>query len=236
MNKIHQLLTLPSHKKEIGQLVVDKLSGRLATCVVLNTFDMHEWDFYHMYILSDEAIVKGDIFVTNQYGKWELQRCQDILSDGMILSYEEEIAMFQDNVFFTFKPETCKKVISCSDKNIYFGDNKQLPQIPSSFINKYIKKRNSGDMVKLVSVGYTYELSCDEDERGNLIPDIYLKLDNYNTIDIDLISEYYSRDKVEFLCLKMRDDYDKFIKCSKSSLSSDEVSSWTRSWIEINIL
>lgn len=100
--------------------------------------------YQHHYITSDEEIKKGDWFLTNQNGHWELQKCQKVCEDGMIMSFEEEIAMFQEDTYFVFKPENCRKIIATTDTSL------GLPQPSQAFIEKYIEEYNKNNKVEYI--------------------------------------------------------------------------------------
>ena len=100
----------------------------------------------HLYITSDEEIKEGEYFLTNQNDYWKIQKCQKICDDGMIMSFEEEIAMFQEETYFVFKPENCKKIISSTCTSL------GLPQPSQQFIEKYIEEYNKGNVIKEVLV------------------------------------------------------------------------------------
>lgn len=100
----------------------------------------------HLYITSDEEIKEGEYFLTNQNDYWKIQKCQKICDDGMIMSFEEEIAMFQEDTYFVFKPELCKKILTTTDK--FLG----LPQPSQQFIEKFIEEHNKGNQITEVLV------------------------------------------------------------------------------------
>lgn len=162
--------------------------------------------YQHLYITSDEEIKEDDWFITNQNGHWELQKCQKICDDGIIMSFEEEIAMDQENTYFVFKSKSCKKIIATTDTSL------RLPQPPQEFIEAYIKAYNEGNPITEVMV--EYEIICGrcysntdecwsakECSRNTDFPDIVkLKVNSDNTINIKLIKDKWSREEVEQLC------------------------------------
>lgn len=152
--------------------------------------NVYDWNPQHLYIISDDEIKEND-WCTNTGGE---------IKDSFPFKVTKEV---MNNKFI-------KKIIATTDKSITIPGynsfdeddivNCYLPQPSQQFIEKYIEEYNKGNVIIDVLVEYNYELSCDEDEHGNLIPELYLKINTKdNTITIKKVKDNYSQKEVNEL-------------------------------------
>lgn len=142
----------------------------------------------HLYIVSDEQIKEGEYGLDIRDNK--IFNCERVLSNR----YEQGVLQFQKSY--------CKKIIATTDKSItingYDSSDEDaivkcyLPQLSQEFIELYFKKYNEGNMITEVEIEYQSGLSADEDNQGNLIPEVYLKIKN-NEVTVKEVQVEYSR-------------------------------------------
>lgn len=205
-----KVLLLPTKSYSDIQLQMsDKLHFENGISIALKSYQ-------HFYFVSDEELKTGDDFLTNQNGAWELQKCQKVFADGTIMSYQEEIAMFQEDTYFTFNPENCKKIIATTNTLLNSGmkhgklynvqaintkyQHISLPQPSKQFIEKYIEEYNKGNVITDIFVEYKQGEWFTEidDDGGNSTFDYVLKVspDNTVTIATKKQKDSWSRDEV----------------------------------------
>lgn len=98
---------------------------------------------YHLYILSDEEIKEGD---------W----CIMLDSFGNVFSNPRQYT----NPETQFLNKGLRKIIATTDSSLRIGKLEvggkieHLPQIPQSFIEKFVEKYNKGDIITEVMVEY----------------------------------------------------------------------------------
>lgn len=139
----------------------------------------------HLYILSNEKINKGDWWYNH------------ITGDIGQSNYKQ----------IPIEWGKTSKIIATTDTSLYqivdildYSATKAeilLPKLSVEFIKEYIKSYNEGKKINKVLVEYYDSLSNNEDEFGNLIPDIYLKLNSSNEIMIKKNKEFYTREEHE---------------------------------------
>lgn len=129
----------------------------------------------HLYFLSDEKIKEGDWYLTFQNGSviGEPRKCEDS-------SYD-----------FT----NCKKIIATTDESL------NLPQPSQSFLQKYVKEYNKGNIITKVMVEYEmmYRDMTGEHKALMLTGTEYskLKINSIdNTITIRPIKTSWTREEV----------------------------------------
>lgn len=136
----------------------------------------------HIYIISEDEIKVGD---------WCIDRHKTV--------YKQKT----DKIFTEFTGS--KKIIATTDKLILKTSksiNKEqfpdiiLPQISQQFIEHFITEYNKGNIISDVLVEYEYLLGNNEDENQNLIPELFLKINKNNTINIKTVKDSFSRDEV----------------------------------------
>ena len=152
----------------------------------------------HLYITSDEEIKEDDWVILNyRIGKSIDKALPACLKNA-----------FHNADFWNAENKTQnlgnKPIIATTDTSLRrMGDDGivdialglEISYIPESFIKYFIEEYNKGNVITKVMVEYNYELSNDEDEQGNLIPDIYLKLNSDNTINIKPIKNSWNREE-----------------------------------------
>ena len=192
----------PTKSKSNIQLQMNgKLHLENGSSICLNSYQ-------HIYITYNEEIKEGDWFLTNQNGHWELQKCQKICDDGIIMSFEEEIAMYQENTYFVFKPKSCKKIIATTDtslkthhfnKGVFKDLEYSLPQLSQEFIEAYVKAYNEGHPITEVEVEYVKipnSVFISEIDAPYIQP----KVNSNNTININFIKDSWNKEEVKQLC------------------------------------
>ena len=182
-----------------------------------------------IYILSDEDIISKDWFLTSQNGHWELQQCKKICADGMIMSNEEEIAMYQSDCFFSFNKECSFKIVGTTNKTL------KLLGIPQNWIKYFIKEYNNGINVEKVELEYITlylnkrhwqpfpDESVIEHDKKQVIKVDYC----YNTIYIKDAKTIWNREEVIRLCTASFEMY-----MSDDSVNDDELRIQFNKWID----
>ena len=139
----------------------------------------------HLYITSDEEI-KENSLVLLPNNTIHRMNASDMIS------------------YLDSQSKVTKRIIATTQPFM------NLPKPSQQFIEKYIEEYNKGNVITDVLVEYNYELSCDEDEQGNLIPELYLRVNpKDNTITIKKVKDSYSREEVEKLIISCYKDLDK---------------------------
>lgn len=125
------------------------------------------YNYQHLYVTSDEVINGGDWYVDFRIGY------QPIISNTPI---------HNDKNFF------CKKIIATTDEGL------NLPKIPISFIDNFVKEYNIGNVIQEVSI----ELSKEEKKiiiKGN------------NNINIKLPKTYWNKEEVIEILKEFNDEF-----------------------------
>lgn len=219
MLKERQVVMLPSkNESNILKVLTDKMAHRGRPKGKLEDHDSpwgksEEFEPYHLYFLSDERPKLNDWFYAGEGSK------------------PEQAKDFNGNLINGYISEGCKKIIATTDESleIYTGQFKEpanieadimyngktlLPRPSNSFISKYIKEYNRGNIITRVML--EYELI----EWLNY----GLKVDRNNEITISPVKSVYTREEV----LKLLSDYRIF--GPKSSNLPDH-----NKWIEQNL-
>lgn len=140
-----------------------------------------------LYILSDEEIKEGD---------W----CINIKKDKTF-QYNQKIYA----IIWAYEKQECEKIEATTDKSIYYKDDiaqdtKDLPQLPESFIQAYIKSYNEGKPITEV------DLEMEELPSFGTIPDSYIIKTRPDNTVIVRQSKMYSRGEVVNLFNKYVED------------------------------
>lgn len=171
----------------------------------------------HLYITSDEEIKENEYCVTDEN---KIIRFREYKNDES--NYKFYVC---DNMGFKYYTKSCKKIIATTDTSL------GLPQPSQQFIQYFIEEYNKGNIITKVKVEYTFELSCDEDEHGNLIPDIYLKINLDNTINIQPIKDSWSKEELSDKIHKLA-----YIISFKTRFqNTNECAIFIDKWIEENL-
>ena len=201
------MLPTQSRAVRLGQLVIGAGNNLFSS---RQSNDIGSLTAYELYITSNEEIKKND-WVINYSGviaQWgglgDLHGCKKIIATT----------------------DTSLKVIKLSN----LGENWKdipLPQPSQEFIRYFIEEYNKGNVITKVMVEYNYELSNDEDEQGNLIPDIYLKINSDNTINIKPIKDSWDLNEIKVFA----------VKCFNAGrqYQIDSIDVFNDKWIEENI-
>lgn len=139
--------------------------------------------YLHMHILSKDSICIGDLFYVSSRN--EIHECQMICDDGLIMGYEEEIAMFQDNTYYVYNPDDCKKIIATTNKKLI--DKHKISNIPSDFMFYYHSKYNdctSREPLSNFLVEYSKNEEPTDDGDSEKYATYSLKIDALNNINI----------------------------------------------------
>lgn len=245
------VVILSSDKKSDLRIVRGYDGNPLCYDLVMDSVQLHNnrnstISYHHIYFTSDEKIKEGDHFLTNRNGHWELQKCQKVCEDGMIMSFEEEIAMFQEDTYFVFRPENCKKIIATNDENLVVNNKtafaKLLPQPSQQFIEKYIEEYNKGNIINEILVeveedkGYCTKSKNDKCKYGLLVDcgccefgRYKLKLDSQNQITIRKQKNSWNKSDISRLVRKLKSlPKERQLEITDSVESFDE-------WIEENL-
>ena len=178
----------------------------------------------HLYFLSNEKI--------KEYC-WCIE-----LGFNRVFQAEKE-SLNQDYI------KNCRKIIATTDSSLQIHDKtpigeninglwKCLPQPSKEFIQAYIKTYNESKPITKVLVEMYHSLSNDEDEFGNLIPDIYLKVNSLNEITIKKVKNSYTREEVAELCKSAYLDGYSEGGSNVSGYTMSDKCSWFE-WLEENL-
>ncbi len=211
--KKKQCVMLQSEKSKFGIYNVDLQLHEYATQRASSGLYVAQ----HLYILSNEEIKEGDWYFANN----NIFRADDIFNEGNnpnIHKYPKIIA--------TTNPELMDNNVLCNDI--------QLPQIPQSFIEKYISEYNKENKIKWVDVEYEeivgdIQLAGRDREIGGL-HEINLKLRKDNTIIIHKIKDSYSKEEVQLLC-----EQSFALGCTTNQKELPTPRTIFRRWIEENL-
>lgn len=168
MKQKHKVVQLPS-KKDYGAIEYDPQDKRYS---IEAKYYVHK-DPRHLYIISEEEIQEGD---------W-------------VIDYRTTptlIHQFSTN----FQHKEVKKIIASTnnmqEELSVKGDIGNMPQIPDSFIQKYVKQQGK---IEEVEVEYEEHLDQTHSKHGAYV--LTLKLSPDNTIFISLLkSKIYTREEV----------------------------------------
>lgn len=211
---------LPAYgKAKIGDFVLGLVNGENQRLFfgkkVQDAVNCAETNF-HLYILSDEAIKKGDWY----YNFHNQEVCQSNFSQ------------------LPLEFGNCKKIIATTDESLcyllephkdQYGDmryNKfhQLPQPSQEFIKHFVEEYNKGNVIAEVEVEYENEdMDFDPAEPNDINWVKKLKINPDNTINTKLKKESWSREEVIGLIKKFtkdttvsyviwQEEFDKWIK------------------------
>lgn len=192
---------------------------------------------YELYIISDDEIKEGDWFLNDLN---QIKKCTSRDTEGYI--------DFEDG--FNTKPSSCKKIIATTDTSLTWSNDNEiqildyhfakLPQPSQSFINKYIKSYNNGNIIDEISVeyeDYSKKGVCKESECNlecqNILqrPKVNQK---DNTITITKLKDSWNRDEVKQLCWQAFIDF----KCINGKIKPSEATKLIEpfnKWIEENL-
>ena len=194
----------------------------------------------HLYILSNDEIKYGDWFIElDLNGKRSSYSNKPYLCDigntgGFILT--------KNDGNFPF-PENCRKIIATTDSSLVINNgtfddgtgtqlpllNTFLPQIPKSFIEKYITEHNKGNVISKVLV----EVENDyEEPQGD-----YFRIKLSQNNEISILTEQkqvFSREEVVDMLLTYKCDLlVELNRCRKSGESFQK--QFTDNWIQQNL-
>ena len=213
MKKSAQVVMLPTNEK--ANIWLDNFGTGLYNCPTGATGVIYQ----HLYILSDEKIKEGDWFVG--------------FADGSIKPFvkqADESTVEINNWQLNKKGHSSnKKIIATTDNTVKFPERfpsfVTLPQIPQSFIEKFVEEYNKGNVITEVMVEYeNIDMDFDPTEQNGIKWQTILKINSDNTINISMPKDSWSREEVIELIQK----YSK--ECTGwSCFETDE------KWIEENL-
>jgi len=215
MKKKHPVVILPTEDKSHIYLVhktnrLGYVTGKYPEDLKQFPQTVEETRNQHLYILSDDEIKEGD-WVLFKYGD-NPNTAEDVLQ---CIKTKGEYLYHKDG---NTGLDMCKKIIATTDKSLYttIGEyynayNKELPQIPESFIKEFVKSNGKIDEVEV------------EYRVTNMFTT--LKLTPNNEVIISTIEEkMYSREEVV-------GSINEFFRWCTDLRSEDEV----KEWIEDNL-
>lgn len=116
------------------------------------------WKYQHLYIISDDEIKEGDWYM-NKFGRLSIKVIGDKSNEG-----DKKIVATTDK---SLEITVYSKYISTVEgKNTRY---KQLPQLPESFTQAYIKAYNEGKPITEVDLEMEYNKLYPMVENNNLI-------------------------------------------------------------------
>jgi len=199
MKKSAQVVMLPTNEKAVIGFLTQKGKERGH----LVHFDrpmpnILDSENQHLYFLSDEEIKDGEYgFCMNLFNQGH-QPYQIIFK----MDSEQRQAMIElggqknANVF---------KIIATTDNTVKFPERfpsfVTLPQIPQSFIEKFVKEYNKGKLITEVMVEYEWNKTGRKIRKLDVFDHI-LKINPDNTIDISMPKDSWSREEVVELIQK----------------------------------
>lgn len=197
MWKQHELVMLPTTAK--ANLFINNVNGKL---LFDNDSTLHrvlpKGIYQHIYITSNEKIKEGD---------WCI----------MLDSFENVFSIPQHYT----NPKTqhlnkgLRKIIACTDDSLRIGKLEvggkieHLPQIPQSFIEKFVEEYNKGNVITKVMIEYILNNEDFDDIIEKVWDNDYkLKINvKDNTINIKPIKDSWSREEVVDILKKYNDKY-----------------------------
>jgi len=200
MKKSAQVVMLPTNEKAPTHdyLFLYKPSNRL----VKNGF------VQHLYFLSDEEIKEGDWFVG--------------FADGSIKPFvkqADESTVEINNWQLNKKGHSSnKKIIATTDNTVKFPERfpsfVTLPQIPQSFIEKFVEEYNKSNVITEVMVEYEWNKTGRKIRKLDVFDHI-LKINPDNTINISMPKDSWSREEVTTLLYSLNRDKEGNFDCTK---------------------
>lgn len=185
------------------------------------THDLAKFDdatYQHLYILSNEEIKEGDWCIC------------DLVAQPIVKITNLEYA----------KQYNCKKIIATTDSSLTIENEDEmegrmickLPQPSQSFIEKYIKSYNEGNIISKVLVEYDKLTSMNQ---RNIIGSAFnLKIDKSNQITIIKQKDSWNREEVINIIQSYKSDLLVQIDiCKGKNESLKKV--FTDNWIEQNL-
>lgn len=149
-------------------------------------------NWYHLYIVNNDEIKEGDYgYYEMSNGWYDISKIDDRVNDSDIYLGYKKIIATTDTSLETHEFEEFGFGASM-DKYI------NLPQIPKSFIDKYITEYNKGNVIEDVLVDYELLAKCgnvllpcsphnNKDNSDMSIYSEYLKISKDNTITISKV-------------------------------------------------
>lgn len=160
----------------------------------LATNSRADYNFYHLYFLSDETPKQGDNFIVRIYTNFE----EGHLVIGKALDVNKEFV--NGNLFGKVHIGNCKKIVATTDTELieYGRKGIDLPIIPESFVKVYINAFNEGKPITEVEL--EMERSIDHlpkiSELESKIYDAYtIKTRPDNTVIVHQ-SKLYTKDDI----------------------------------------
>lgn len=180
MKEKHKIVMLSTNKKSNIHLTIKKNFLYQS----INCFTQENkinFDSKHLYITSDKEIEKGDWYITNYVNEPnEVERNKIIKS--------------KNNKKLHYK---YSKIIATTDISL------NIPLIPQSFIEKYIKEYNKSNIITEVNVEYQEILDMSIVENTNKTINI-LKVDTNNIINIYSIKDSWNREEVKAIIIDLQ--------------------------------
>jgi len=201
MKKSAQVVMLPTNEKA-NLLLTGRndlyYSSKLSDFLLKEDIDT----FQHLYILSDEEIKEGDYHVAIRIVKTNGDKAI-AFTDQEQLDAIAEIG-------------GAKKIIATTDNTVKFPERfpsfVTLPQIPQSFIEKFVEEYNKGNVITEVMVEYK---SIGAYANPKYDSDYQLKINPDNTIDISMPKDSWSREEVTTLLYSLNRDKEGNFDCTK---------------------
>lgn len=244
MYKTHKIVLIPTDNNTNIHLK----DGTLSTGILyLENFIGNKHNSFHLYILSDEEITKGDwcicyesIGLHSEIKEYKILKCSK--SNHYRKGDQKHLHLF-DNNNYEYSPDKCKKIIATTDRSLVvnvskpLGVTRELPNIPLEFVEKYIEEYNKGNVITEVMVEHKFDYAEEDTECwGDEIEK--LKIDKNNQIIITTrTKDNWNRKEVIELMKKFKEETELFstssiVKENKSFMTIEQIEN---KWIEENL-
>lgn len=124
----------------------------------------------HLYFISNKEVQVGDWYIAERNTGKKLSKCCN-KHEGMIIS---------EHGYYPYDIEECKKVVATTDTSL------NIPLIPQSFVEKYVKKNGVIDEVMIEMV------QCFSFRKVRNSP----KIRKDNTVIVSKVKNTWTRDEV----------------------------------------
>ena len=216
-----------------GDIVIENGKLRIAESLskdLLNT----KAKPHHLYFIVDELIEEGtDCWALNPNTKYLKEHLKYYTTDSKGIKYANG-----------YRLADWKKIIASTNELLDWdtiSTKSLLPRPSEQFIRRFIKSCNIIGVANIDSSNYvnalvecTFELSNNENEAGNLIPEFYLKLDanGYIIVKIQLDTQEQTY-KPNIDIIKMA--ISKGCECSNNGRYLQDIQAWLRDEHDIHV-
>lgn len=215
MKKTFPVVMLTTEK---ASLIIKDFNNKLIHNYNNTQFLREQYQFQHLYIISDDEIKNGDWYINGEF-----------------------INQAKSNIPYTKYIKG--KIVATTDTSLFFdrpyrtnyGGSKatMLPQIPESFLQAYIKSYNEGKPITEVDLEMRFDGMIDNFTTGLAIESYVIKTRPDNTVIVNQ-SKIYTREEVKQLCFQAFINH----KCIDGKIKPNEAMELTipfNKWIEENL-